>query len=660
MTGQVIALPENEREVLPIALKHDSKFRPLDLLLSMVVLVCCSLELEVLEQVDSMTLYMTLREIFLDASAAMLILLGMVIAWWLCLLLLVMLGNLIASTNRRATSIFWRLGLAIPLSYFFIGFVKATRLRFFHQWQMGFFVWLWLGPLLVLPCVVILCRINLSTLQRFCRTRLVPIGWLHIILAATAIVAFRAEGVHVFHDFAHRENAVVASDLPDIYLITIDALRADHMSLYGYSRPTTPNLERFAQRASTFDYFFANSNFTTSATTSIETGKLPWTHRVFQLGGFLRGQAQRENLEAMLRQRGYYTSMISSNPVAGPIQHRTLGSYDAVEYPPPMHDMGSFQHYTDLVGLNTLYTLSGTLLNSLACVRLYMSDLIWNDQFPNPAEPVFDWVRHSLQPSGTHQPRFVWAHVFPPHDPYLAPLPYRGRFLSSSKLTRMYDFIGLDNRSLPRGVSVDEMRARYDEDINYTDHAVGSFLEWLDHTGRLDRSIVIISADHGESFEHGWFKHTGPYLYNDLIRIPLLVHLPGQKEGLRITQTAEQVDLLPTILDLVGGPVPSWSEGTSLKPSLEGKQVVPRSIFSMNLETSSTFEPITRGTLAVIDNDFKYIDRLRSQEVSLYRYRTDPLEQQNLVESEPAVAARMKALLADQLKEVNDRVFPKP
>jgi arylsulfatase A-like enzyme len=660
MAAQVIAVPESINHELPVSLKDGIALRPLDLLLSMVVLVCCSLELEILEQVDSMTLYMTLREILLDASAAMLILLGMVMAWWLCLLLLVTLGNLITSTSGRATAVFWRLGLAIPLSYFVIGFVKATRLRFFPHWQMGFFVWLWLGPLLVLPCAVILCRIKLSALQRFCHTRLVPIGWLHIILAATAIVAFRAHGVYVFHDFVHPEKAVVASDLPDVYLITIDALRADHMSLYGYSRPTTPNLERFAQRASTFDYFFANSNFTTSATTSIETGKLPWTHRVFQLGGFLRGQAQRENLEAMLRQRGYYTSMISSNPVAGPIQHRTLGSYDAVEYPLPIHDVGSFQHYTDLVGLNTLYTLSGTLLNSLACIRLYLSALIWNDQFPNPAEPVFDGVRNSFQQTGTDQPRFVWAHVFPPHDPYLAPLPYRGRFLSSSKLTRRYDFIGLDNRSLPRGVSVDELQARYDEDIAYTDHAVGSFLDWLDHTGRLDRSIVIISADHGEAFEHGWLKHTGPYLYNDLIRIPLLVHLPGQKQGSRITQTAEQVDLLPTILDLVGGRPPSWAEGTSLRPSLEGKQLPQRSIFSMNLERSSTFEPITRGTLAVIDNDFKYIDRLGSQEVSLYRYRTDPLEEQNLVESEPAIAARMKALLADKLKEANDRVISKP
>jgi len=289
-----------------------------------------------------------------------------------------------------------------------------------------------------------------------------------------------------------------------------------------------------------------------------------------------------------------------------------------------------------------------------------LAALIWSDRYAGAAEPVFDRVRNLLERRDIAQPHFVWAHILPPHDPYLAPPPYRGRFLPTRKLTHLYDFIGFQNEKPPPGVSVAELRARYDENISYADHAVGSFLDWLDQTGRLDRSIVIITADHGESFEHGWLMHTGPYLYNGLIRVPLLVHLPGKKQGLRIAQAAEQVDLLPTILDLVGRKPPIWADGTSLRPSLEGKPISRRSIFSMNLETNSTFEPITRGTLAVIDDDFKYIDRLGTREVSLYRYRTDPLEEQNLVVSEPAVAARMKALLADKLREVNAQPVHKP
>jgi arylsulfatase A-like enzyme len=639
---------------------RSSKIRrePLVLFASIIALMCCSLELELLEQVDSMTWYMSFREILWDTSVALLILLVMAMIWGLCVLLIAKLMDLAPSTRRHATAFFWRLGLVVPLSYFVIDLFKSSRLRFLPHWHLGPGGWLCLSPALLLLCVIVLWKAELSRVQGFCRTRLVPIGWLHLLLAVAASVALWVHGVHVFHDFVHPGKGGTASNLPDVYLITIDALRAEDMSLYGYARGTTPNLERFAQHAFTFDYFFANSNFTTATTTSIETGKLPWTHRVFQLGGFLRGLGEQENLGALLRQRGYYTSVISANPVASPVQHRTQTSYDAVEVPLPKAGFAAFTRYSNLVGLNTLYTLDAALLKSLASVRLYLNYWIWNDRFPSPAEPVFDRTRSLVQDANIAQPRFIWTHILPPHDPYLAPLPYRGRFLSSSKLTHTYDFLGLGNDSLPPGVSVTELRLRYDEDVAYADAAVGSFLDWLNQTGRLDRSIVIISADHGESFERGWFKHTGPYLYDNLIRIPLLIHLPGQTEGSRIRQSAEQIDLLPTILDLVGGQIPSWSEGTSLVPTLQGKPLPSRLLFSMNLEKSSIFEPIAKGTIAVIDQNYKYIEQLGTHNISLYRYRTDPFERQDLVQSEPAIAASMRDLLANKLREVNSRTIP--
>jgi arylsulfatase A-like enzyme len=169
---------------------------------------------------------------------------------------------------------------------------------------------------------------------------------------------------------------------------------------------------------------------------------------------------------------------------------------------------------------------------------------------------------------------------------------------------------------------------------------------------------VIVTADHGESFDPSWLTHGSPYLYNSLIHIPLLVHLPGQKQGSRISQAAEQVDLLPTILDAAGVRAPSWSEGTSLVPALDGKPLPQRFLFSMNLESNSAFQPISQGTVAIIDNDFKFIKRLETNNVSLYRYRTDPFDQNNVVDSEPAVTGRMKSLLADKLRTVNGQSMP--
>jgi arylsulfatase A-like enzyme len=629
-------------------------------LLSITALLCSGLELEVLMVLDGMLRFMTVREILWDVGVAFIPLFGIAVGWWLCLMLFTKMIQVFAWRAFRPQSIFWRLGLAVPLLYFVLELTNSTRLRVSPHWHPGLFGWLWILPTLVVVSTAVICMTELSTLQTFCRVRLAPVAMVHIVLVVIIVIALVARGVYVFHDFVHPGTAVAASNLPDVYLITFDALRAQDMSVYGYERSTTPNLERLARQAYTFDFFFANSNFTTPATTSIETGKLPWTHRVFQLGGFLRGQAQQETLAGLLRQRGYYTSSIVSNPFASPIQHRTQGSYDAVSLALPQNGTGLWMRYTNLVGLNTLHTLLYTMLKSVGALRSCLDAIIWSDRYPSPAEPVFQRARDLDERQDISQPRFVWMHVMPPHDPYFPPLPYRGRFLSSSKLTRSRDFLGQRNDSTQRGVSVAELRARYDENIAYADHAVGDFLEWLDQTGRLDRSIVIVSADHGESFEHNWLLHTGPYLYNGLIQIPLLIHLPGQKHGSRFTQAAEQVDLLPTILDLVGGQAPSWSEGISLKPLFEGGRLPNRLLFSMNLDANSTFTPITQGTVAVIDNDFKYVAQLGTHEGSLYRYKTDSREEQNLIESDPTVAARMQDVLKKKLEEINKRPISKP
>jgi len=649
---------ESEEQIPPR--RDDRREYPLQLLLSITALMCSSLELELLQRLDGMRKYMTLSEIFWDATIALLVVYGVIIGWWLCILLTARIADLVPRTARYSRFVVWYVGLAVPVSWLAFVLCNAVRLWVYPQWHPGFPGVLSLSLIAVMACMAGLWMTQLPVLRNFCRTRLAPIGGFHIILAAAVVIALYAHGGYTFHDFARPGKGTAPSDLPDIYLITIDALRADDMSLYGYGRPTSPNLELFAQRGFTFDYFFANSNFTATATTSIETGKLPWTHRVFHQGGFLRGEAQQENLATLLQQRGYYTATISSNYLASPVHHRTQASYDAAEYNVPENVSGMWLRHTNFIGFDTLYTLSGPLLKPLTLLLRYVDSFLWSKRYASPAEPVFDSARRVIQRQDITQPRFVWAHVLPPHDPYVPPLPYQGHFLHGDKLTRNYDFIGLRTDAPPSGVSVAELRARYDENISYVDGVVGGFLEWLDRTGRFDRSIIIVSADHGESFEHNWLTHGGPYLFNGVIRIPLIIHVPGQKQGSRISQAAEQIDLVPTILELIGGQAPTWAEGTSLKPALEGKEVPQRLLFSMNLEPNSTFESVTQGTVAAIDNDFKYIDRLGTQERGLYRYRTDPHEEQNLVDSEPVVAARMKAWLANEVEEVNSRVIPKP
>jgi arylsulfatase A-like enzyme len=654
-------LPVHVEETEPSTANCDPVFqlRPGLLLATFAALLCVTLEIEVVEQIDSLSLYLRYREIALEAGFALLILCGLSILFWLCVLLVGWMAEVLPRT-KLYQSIGWRFGLSLPISYLVLDALGSFRLLICPRWHPGFAIWA-----LLLAGSIALSTIGLHTtsvfkIQEFCRIRLVPIGLLHMAAAVIFAIVLSIHGVRLFHDYAHASNSVTISNSPDIYLITIDTFRAEDSSIYGYNLPTTPNLQRFAQRSLTFDYFFANSNFTATTTTSIETGKLPWTHRTFQMGGFLRGSAQGENVAQELRRCGYYTAMISSNYVATPFHHRTLESYDAVEYPAPLGITGAWLRYTNLIGLNTQNTLMTSLFERIGRARASVDSLILHGRYPYSAEQVFDRARTLVQRSDISQPRFVWLHIMPPHDPYWPPPPYFKRFLSTDALTQYNDFLRIPHDKLPTGISAAELRARYDEMLLYADHTVGDFLDWLDQTGRLDRAIVIVSADHGESFEHGWFFHEGPYLYSGLIRVPLLIHLPGQRRGTRISQVAEQADLLPTIIDLAGGQVPAWTDGISLKPAIEGKELPKRFVYSMNLEGNRSFDPITKGTLAIIDDEFKYVDNLDRHREELYRYKTDSLEEQNLVDSEPNVAGRMRDSLVSKLKEVNNEDTPKP
>jgi arylsulfatase A-like enzyme len=632
----------------------DASLRPGLALLSIVALCCLSLEAELLQQIDSLRLYLTTREIAFEAGAALLLALGIAFCWWLFVLLVAQPARLFLHNNRSRIHLYWNLWIAAPLAYLILDAFQDVKLEIFPRWHAGTNLQVSTALGLTAVCIVGFFRIGWPVLWEFCRTRLVPIAWVHVAIAVVATFALWVHGVRLFHDYERPNVQTAVLSSPDIYIITIDTLRAEDTSLFGYRRPTTPNLEKFAQRSFSFDYYFANSNFTTPSATSIETGKLPWSHRVFHGGDFLRDRNQSENLAAVLKERGYYTAMITSNFLAAPFRHRTLESYDGVQYASPRGFTGFRLRAFNLIGLNSQFTLTFSLIRGVNLLCASMDHFLWRDRYPSPAEDVFGRATGLLERQDRSQPVFLWTHIMPPHDPYFVPPAYRHRFVPER--VRNYDnFVVPDIERMHSGVSSEDLRASYDEMILYADHCVGGFLDWLDQTGRLDRSIVIVSADHGELFDHNRLAHGGPDLYDGVIHVPLLIHLPGQKQGVHIEELAQQADLLPTLLDLVGAPVPSWTDGVSLKPTLETMPLADRYIFSMNLEPNSTFDVVAKGTVAVMDGSFKFVRYLDSGKEQLYSYKTDKGEDDNLVQSEPEVAKRMRSVLQEKLKEVNQR-----
>jgi arylsulfatase A-like enzyme len=608
-----------------------------------------SFEIELLDHIDGFLRFMTASEIALDAGFVLIGVLSLGVMWWFGVLVVVGVLNSTRDLSQRRIGFFWGVWLSVPLTYLVMDILNAIKIGFLSEWHPGRLSLLAVAAVLILCGMVIVRRIRVASLQTFCRQRLVPVGLAHYAVCGVAGVVLLVHGVYFFRDYVH-SGKITAIQRPDVYLITIDALRADDMSIYGYSLPTTPNLARFAEKSTTFDYFVANSNFTTSSTVSIETGTLPWLHRVFQLWGFVRNGKDR-TVEEMMHQQGYYTAMISSNVLASPIQHGTLAGYDAVEYPAPLGFYGGWR-YTRFVGTNLQSTISVSALGHLAELGSYLDMLLWGDRYPFPAEAVFDRARSLVENESGKQPLFVWTHILPPHDPYWPPESLRRSFLPTESPKSYINPSSSDTHKLPTGASAIDQRLRYDEMVLYADREVGRFLDWLESSGRLSRSVVIVTADHGESFEHNWFSHTGPHLYNGLIHIPLLIHLPGQEKAARVEDLAEQTDLLPTIVDLTGGGIPKTS-GISLRTALEGNSLPERYVFSMNLEPNSTFLPITKGTVAVMDGEYKYVNYLDTQKQFLYRYRSDENENQNLLDTKPEVAERMREVMLKSLNEVN-------
>jgi arylsulfatase A-like enzyme len=450
---------------------------------------------------------------------------------------------------------------------------------------------------------------------------------------------------------------------PNILLVTIDTLSAEHMSLYGSQRATTPRLDAFSQRAVVFDRAYSNGNFTTPGIASILTATRPWTHRAVQLEGWPLESTRRNSLPALLRTVGYQTAYVGTSPWAG-ANRIGFGSYfnfaatDAVTNVTFCRDrIAAFLPYVCAATELAPFIFIAKLTEK---IREFAFDRPANWQFDPKlaATPALDW----LATADKHTPIFLWVHFLPPHSPYAAPAPWLGTFDSSLEARSFADsdsVTGFLFKSVPQE-RAQILEARYDESISYVDHFVGEFLDDAMHS-LGDNTVVVVIADHGESFEHGYGMHTGTALYDSIVRIPLIIKLPHQSEALRTSAIAEQIDVAPTIAEIAGlAPDATW-EGHSLLISCCGPSAVAtnesKPAFSMNFEENAKESTLTTGSVAIIDGRWKLIrymgnlhyPRMPRLVDELYDLSGDPKESVNRALDQPAEAKRLGKLIADQL-----------
>jgi arylsulfatase A-like enzyme len=436
---------------------------------------------------------------------------------------------------------------------------------------------------------------------------------------------------------------------PNIILVTFDALTARDMSLYGYHRPTTPFISEWAKSASLFTELKSESNITFPTTSSLMTGKRLWTHQAYVNAegatSPLRGDS--ENLPLALRENGYFTMAFIANNMASLRMLDMADSFNVapstIEFVAPASLSGNIEKllyrlFSDKFRLYNWIMKADFAFSKI--VALISKDLSITEV---PPEIAFDRFLSYID-NNTIAPYFAWIHLLPPHSPYLPPEPYLGMFdsaeSSNKKRWRDWNF----------------KRAKYDEFIRYCDKQFEEFIGRLAIKDKLTNTAIILSSDHGESFEHGSLGHANSDLYEQVTHIPLIIKEADQTDGGIIHNLVEQIDIPATILDLATIPVPQWMEGRSLVPLMRGELINSRPVFSMALAGNPRGHQITKGTIAVWEDEYKLIHYLERKKSLLFNLKEDPGELNDLFDREPELSQRLLSAIQDNLEKANEKI----
>jgi arylsulfatase A-like enzyme len=371
-------------------------------------------------------------------------------------------------------------------------------------------------------------------------------------------------------------------DTPLAVIYLVDTLRADHTQPYGYTRDTTPELLAFARDAVVFEQAVAHASWTKPSVASLLTSQLPGRHRAVQLRDSL--DAGLVTLPEMLKEKGYATGGSVANLVI-------YGDGSNFEQ--------GFDHFAGIHGAEDRPS------KRVDAARVVDDALGWLD------------TRRGF-------PTFHYLHLMEPHVPYEPPPPYDRKYTPHPAPGRTASDPRSDYRE---PTDRERLIAQYDGSIAYGDHHFGRFLRELKARGLYERALIVFVADHGEEFlDHGQWTH-GKTVFDELVRVPLIVKFPArQHAGRRLAQQVQVADVLPTILESLELPVPAPPviAGRPLQAVLRGGAPEPPAVSEIS----------HRGFVAhgMRTSRDKYVRRFSPEEDELYfDLRADPSERTNRI-----------------------------
>lgn len=418
--------------------------------------------------------------------------------------------------------------------------------------------------------------------------------------------------------------------------LTIDTLRADRLGSYGCPRPLTPNLDRLAANGIRFNQAITGGTWTQAAFPVIMTSTPAALY-----GGCLGALSpQRPSPVATLAAHGYDTAGFITNPHLGQRFGYSRGFSHFEELEPAERDpwLRSVKGGQALLRQPLTHSLLGWFGRSQRPAPVSVPAALVTDH-------LCDWL------AGAKRPFFAWAHYMDVHWPYHLEAELSG----ARETARAWQDLAHYHEANWRGAAITPAHRQhyielYEAALTYLDGQIGRLLAYLEKSGRLADTAVIVVADHGEEFqEHGRWGHWEDTLYDEIIRVPLLISLPGQNKAQVINRQVRTLDLMPTILDLAGCPPPAGVEGHSLQPLWCGDEAaypVEQALCEMWREHWHR--------VAIRLPAYKLIwDSREADRPILYDLAADPAEQTDVSQSHPDVVRRLQAEVEAHLHRVN-------
>ncbi|UCF33223.1 MAG: sulfatase [Phycisphaerales bacterium] len=397
-----------------------------------------------------------------------------------------------------------------------------------------------------------------------------------------------------------------AEDRPDVLLITLDTTRADHLHCYGYEKSITPRLDELAGKGVLFTQAIAQAAVTPVSHASILTGLNPYSHGLRVMHGVTENRLaeERVTLAEVLKRAGYQTAAFVS---AFPVTER----------------FGLHQGF-DMFDADFLLAQPDRLISDSGIVNTGKSQRHAGETTTR----ALTWLEQA------ESPYFLWLHYFDPHDRQVMP---------------PQEFMA--DHAVPIGMERDVLRAIYDIEIEYMDQQIGRVFDWLIQAGQAASTIVVVVADHGEGLgDHDWWTHG--ILYQEQVRVPLIIRAPSISDGWRVDYVVRTIDIMPTVLDLIGLDTGAWPdmEGESLVPLMgaaakdPGYRAYCDSVNMLTYRPGVTIQEVKDDMLfGLVDWPWKYVHHaLRPEESELYDLAKDPRELENVIEKHSDVATRLK------------------